>query len=142
MMDCDYFCYSAEELDNLRCRDHRSHFRFRCSKCHFVSVTSAELGLHSARVHSSFYLPPQQNVEQLFSSTWVNQTECLGIIMFTIIPAMCPCCSSRNWNYLVFQVLTQMGKFIMFITLHSTHLMTFYFSPLTHMPPHRACNGI
>ena len=34
-------------------------------KCHFVSVTSAELGQHSADVHSSFYLPPQENVEQL-----------------------------------------------------------------------------
>ena len=67
MSDCDYFCYSAEELNKHRRRDHRSYFKFRCSKCHFVSVTSAELWQHSAEIHSSFYLPPQENVDQCWS---------------------------------------------------------------------------
>ena len=63
--DCDYFFNTLEELDHHRHRNHHSTFRFRCAKCHFVSVTSAELGQHSADVHSSFYLPPQEKVEQL-----------------------------------------------------------------------------
>ena len=42
--DCDYFSNTLEQLDHHRRRNHRSTFRFRCSKCHFVSVTSTELG--------------------------------------------------------------------------------------------------
>ena len=63
--DCDYFSNSQEQLDHHRRRNHRATFKFRCSKCHFVSVTSEELGQHSATVHSTVYLPPRENLEQL-----------------------------------------------------------------------------
>ena len=63
--DCDYFSNSQEQLDHHRRRNHRATFKFRCSKCHFVSVTSAELGQHSTTDHSTVYLPPRDNLEQL-----------------------------------------------------------------------------
>ena len=80
--DCDYFSNSQEQLDHQRRRNHRATFKFRCSKCHFVSVTSAELGQHSATDHSTVYLPPQENLEQL--CFLCHQSSVLGLCILPI----------------------------------------------------------
>ena len=64
-INCDFVGYSEEELDRHRRRDHRSHFRYWCNKCHFVSVTSDQLCQHSAIQHSTAYLPPAADAGQM-----------------------------------------------------------------------------